>query len=121
MQVNHGNYYHFLIEGIGKLLLFNRNLPDDIPLLVSEAARKHYAQMIEMLGVPESRLVWYNNERRDRRLYLPKVWLIDYRAIGDFNDTWSIYQPPRSVLRLLASTLLNVDRIRSWLAQQTQQ
>lgn len=124
VQVNNGNYYHFLIEGVGKMLLFQKNLPfigdttDEITYLVPEVARNHYKQILDLVGVKESQLYWYSSESRERRLSLSRLWVLDYKIpypISQWNDTWSIYQPPRSTLKLIANTFLQSEVISKFM------
>ncbi len=96
VQNNQDNYYHFLVEGVGKLLLFRKSLP---------TARQLYTQIIPLLGLSSDRFIYYNHEPRTKTLNFKRLFVIDYEGATDFNDTWSVYQPPRHALQLLAATL----------------
>ena len=118
VQNNQGNYYHFLIEGVGKLLLFRKSLPEEVYYVVPETARQLYAQIIPLLGLSSDRFIYYNHEPRSKRLNFKRLFVMDYEGATDFNDTWSVYQPPRHALQLLAATIISTPPIAKWLSQQ---
>lgn len=70
--VQTGNYAHFLLEVLPRLLLDRDQLPGDVPILLHESARPRAAEVLRVAGLDPARITWIGREPvRVGTLYWP--------------------------------------------------
>jgi capsular polysaccharide biosynthesis protein len=60
--VQTGNYAHFLLEVLPRLLLDGDHLPTDVPILLHESARPWAAEVLRVAGIDPIRVKWIGRE-----------------------------------------------------------
>jgi capsular polysaccharide biosynthesis protein len=70
--VQTGNYAHFLLEVLPRLLLDGDHSPTDLPILLHESARPWAAEVLRVAGLDQTRVKWIGREPvRVETLYWP--------------------------------------------------
>eukprot|EP01105_Mastigella_eilhardi_P024675 TRINITY_DN6476_c0_g1_i3.p1 TRINITY_DN6476_c0_g1~~TRINITY_DN6476_c0_g1_i3.p1 ORF type:complete len:428 (+),score=90.26 TRINITY_DN6476_c0_g1_i3:125-1408(+) len=115
----HNNYYHFLIEGMSRLVLLLRHSSPQVRVLVPEENR-FTAELVSLFDL-EDRLLVYRPELGRYQfdmLYYPDWERVDAPRTDYYQyDPWAAYQPSRFALRLLQEMMWEkVDALAPMLA-----
>jgi len=112
VQHNSGNHYHLMAEVLSRIIVVRKYLTSNFPgvkllLQFGGGLRSQMEQLIDILKIKKEEYLEYVPSK-DSRFYFTNFWTVDWRAknISQVVDAWSVYFPPRSVLRLTSSTIL---------------
>ena len=124
------NYYHFIAEGLARLVLTLKTMPKHAKLLLADTAFWHEMvddvlpgvemEMAMEMEMVLSNIIWYKSgplESRGgaspHRYHFQRLFIIDWRdpigqdVIGPVQDSWRAFQPPKVGIVLAREMMLS--------------
>ena len=82
VSFNMRNYFHFIVEALSRFVIFEQyfssqvGLAENLKYIVPN--RKHAVNIMKILGVPDSKIHWYDGTDPSVRLHVRELYLADW-------------------------------------------